>query len=72
MTLPVFFSPGRFFAANLLKCILAFLVLNYDFKLASDSGEGAYPPNIHIREHVFADPTVKVLFRKRQPVEVAA
>lgn len=56
-------SPGRFFAANELKAILAYIIMNYDFKLEGDSTNvpdghwfaGMYSPN------QFA----KVEFRKR-------
>ena len=36
-------SPGRFFAANELKAMLAFMVVYYDIKLA---GDGSRPSNI--------------------------
>ena len=52
---------------------LAFLVLNYDLKLADGgAAPGARPPNVYFREHVFPNPAAEVLFRKRRPVEVAA
>ena len=56
-------SPGRFFAANELKALLAFLVVNYDFKFV---GGGPRPENIYISENVVPDPTVQLMFRKRQ------
>ena len=56
-----------------MKCLLAFLVLNYDLKLADGgAAPGARPPNVYFREHVFPNPAAEVLFRKRRPVEVAA
>ncbi len=36
-----FSSPGRFFAVNELKAIIAHFILEYDFKLEI---EGAMPP----------------------------
>ena len=33
---PDVYSPGRFFAANQLKAILAHIVLNYDLKIGGD------------------------------------
>ena len=56
-------SPGRFFAANELKALLAFLVVNYDFKLAEGTER---PLNLYFAEQVVPDPTAKLLFRKRQ------
>ena len=56
-------SPGRFFAANVLKALVAFLVLNYNFKLADG---GTRPENVYIGENVLPDPTAQLLFRKRQ------
>ena len=56
-------SPGRFFAANELKALVAFLVVNYDFKVADG---GMRPRNVYFAEHVVPDPGAKLLFRKRQ------
>lgn len=56
-------SPGRFFAANELKAILAYIVLNYDMKLG---GDGKRPANIIHGMSVIPSPTGQVLFRKRQ------
>ncbi|KAI0640078.1 cytochrome P450 [Trametes polyzona] len=55
--------PGRFFAANELKAMLAYLVLNYDIKLP---GDGKRPANLYWGPTVVASPTAQVLFRKRQ------
>ncbi|KAH9914911.1 cytochrome P450 [Epithele typhae] len=59
--------PGRFFAANELKALVAFLVLHYDMKIP---GDGPRPSDVYFAEHVLPDPTARVLFRKRQPVRV--
>lgn len=56
-------SPGRFFAANELKAMLAHIVLNYDVKLP---GDGKRPENMYWGEGVLAAPAGEVLFRKRQ------
>ena len=58
-------SPGRFFAANELKLIMAHIILNYDLKLEDPSA-----PRDHItRWHtLFPSPAVRVLFKKRQDV----
>ena len=57
-------SPGRYFAANELKALIAYLVINYDFKLA-DPAAGR-PCNVYWAEHVVPNPAGKLLFRKRQ------
>ncbi|PCH34176.1 cytochrome P450 [Wolfiporia cocos MD-104 SS10] len=54
--------PGRFFAVNELKVMMAYMVLNYDIKFKDGVGR---PDNIWIWHSVIpAD--VKVMFRKRQ------
>nr|BEI74071.1 cytochrome P450 monooxygenase [Trametes versicolor] len=55
--------PGRFFAANELKAMLAYIVLNYDVKLP---GDGKRPLNMYWGPTVLPAPAGKVLFRKRQ------
>ncbi|KAH9849220.1 cytochrome P450 [Lenzites betulinus] len=55
--------PGRFFAANELKAMLAYIVLNYDMKLP---GDGKRPDNLYLGPTVVAAPTAEVMFRKRQ------
>ena len=57
------YSPGRFFAANELKAMLAYIVLNYDLKAG---GDGSRPANIYFASSVVPSPTGTVLFRKRQ------
>nr|BED42928.1 cytochrome P450 monooxygenase [Trametes versicolor] len=56
--------PGRFFAANELKALLAYLILNYDFKMGGDGHAGplTYQGLLVIPP---ANPMVK--FRKREP-----
>ena len=58
-------SPGRFFAASELKALLAFLVINYDFKLAD--GE-ARPSTFYFADAVIPNPSAKLLFRKRKDI----
>ncbi|KAI0329481.1 cytochrome P450 [Cubamyces sp. BRFM 1775] len=55
--------PGRFFAANELKAMLAYLVLNFDMKL---EGDAKRPENVYWGPTVVPSPTAHVLFRKRQ------
>ncbi|KAI5983079.1 cytochrome P450 [Pisolithus marmoratus] len=55
-------SPGRFLVANELKTTLAHILTSYDVKLEDRVSR---PPSIHWDENVMADPTVRVMFRKR-------
>jgi cytochrome P450 len=55
--------PGRFFAANELKAMLAHLVLNYDVKLEN---EGVRPTDMSFGASCIPNQTAEVLFRKRQ------
>ena len=63
------YSPGRFFVANELKALLAYLVVNYDFKI---EGDGPRPSNVYFAESVVPNPTAKVMFRKRSTASIAA
>ncbi|KAI3320182.1 cytochrome P450 [Xylariaceae sp. AK1471] len=54
--------PGRFFASNQIKIILAYILSHYDFKF--EDGVVGRPKNIMFEVNVLADPTIKVLFRK--------
>ena len=60
-------SPGRFFAAVELKALLAFLVTNYDFKLADGD---ARPPTFYFADAVIPDPSAELMFRKRGDIGV--
>ena len=68
-TTPTFYkalrSPGRFFAANELKAMLAFIVVNYDLKLA---GDGKRPQTVYFGSSIIPSPNGKLMFRKRQGV----
>ena len=55
-------SPGRFFAANELKAMLAYIVINYDLKMA---GNGERPKNMYYAGSVIPSPSGEVSFRKR-------
>ncbi|OBZ73466.1 Ent-kaurene oxidase [Grifola frondosa] len=55
--------PGRFFAANELKAMLAHVVMTYDVKMEE---EGVLPPHSHFGTAFVPNRTAKVLFRKRQ------
>ena len=56
------FSPGRFFAVNELKALMAYLLINYDIKA---DWEGVRPKNIYVGSTVSPDPTAKISFRRR-------
>ncbi|KAF8527172.1 cytochrome P450 [Hysterangium stoloniferum] len=55
--------PGRFFAANELKVMLAHLILNYDIKMEH---EGLRPPNLWFGFVCVPDSSCRVMFRRRQ------
>ncbi|KAI0800573.1 cytochrome P450 [Fomes fomentarius] len=55
--------PGRFFAANELKAMLAYIVVNYDLQLPN---EGPRPENIYFGANVIPNPSGEVMFRKRK------
>ncbi|KAJ3543507.1 hypothetical protein NM688_g5847 [Phlebia brevispora] len=55
--------PGRFFAANELKAMMAHVVVNYDVKFKH---EGVRPQNKWLALTVVPDPTAEVLFRKHR------
>ncbi|GJJ15190.1 hypothetical protein Clacol_009466 [Clathrus columnatus] len=55
--------PGRFFAANELKLMMAYLVLNYDVKMEN---EGVRPPNVAAALACIPDVTANVMFRCRR------
>ena len=57
------YSPGRFFAANQLKAIMAHIVLNYDLKIG---GDGKRPENLYLAANMIPDPKGEILFRKRK------
>ena len=54
--------PGRFFAANELKLMLAHLVMNYDMKL-----DGPRPQDLWVVTACVPNPKGEVLFRRRLP-----
>ena len=54
--------PGRFFAANEIKGLLAHLLVTYDIKMKE---EGVRPPNLYISSSVVPDEKAEVCFRRR-------
>ena len=57
-------SPGRFFAVNELKCMMAYLLLNYDIKL--EDGANSKPKDIEFTTFITSDPKACIMIRKRQ------
>jgi len=58
-----FACPGRFFAANELKAMMAHFVLTYDVKMEE---EGVVPEPFWFGVNRLPNPTAKVMFRRRQ------
>lgn len=54
--------PGRFFAANEIKMLLAKLLLEYDFK--NDDGSTVRYPQIEVGGFTSPDPSKNLLFRR--------
>lgn len=54
--------PGRFFASNEVKMILAHLLLKYDIKFPEGQGR---PENISAHEYIFPNPMGVVEFKER-------
>ncbi|KAI6005463.1 cytochrome P450 [Pisolithus albus] len=54
--------PGRFFAATVLKTMLAHIVMSYDVKLEDDTSR---PKALCIGRSILPSPAAKVMFRKR-------
>ncbi|KAI0778803.1 cytochrome P450 [Trametes elegans] len=55
--------PGRFFAANEIKSLLAFILLNYDFKKLNDDDQW---PVDHWGFNIIPAESGKLLFRRRR------
>ncbi|KDQ57928.1 hypothetical protein JAAARDRAFT_34744 [Jaapia argillacea MUCL 33604] len=55
--------PGRFFASNELKAMLAHVVITYDLKLEN---EGVRPADFYFATACSPNPTAEVMFRKRR------
>lgn len=57
-----FCSPGRFFAVNELKAMLAYVLLTYDVKTV----DGERPEQKWFAQQCVPNPTASVMFRKRK------
>ncbi|KAI0389232.1 cytochrome P450 monooxygenase [Xylariaceae sp. FL0594] len=58
--------PGRFFASNEIKIIMAHLLLRYDFKYPAGQGR---PVNLSADENLYPDPTARLLMREAVSVD---
>ncbi|CAZ84119.1 unnamed protein product [Tuber melanosporum] len=54
--------PGRYFVVEVMKIMLAFMLLQYDIKYPEGQSR---PPNIQMGEFSYPDRRQKILFRKR-------
>jgi len=54
--------PGRFFAVNELKVMLAFILLRYDVK----TKDGTRPLDIRFQSRIIPNMSTQILFRRRQ------
>ncbi|KAI0800568.1 cytochrome P450 [Fomes fomentarius] len=54
--------PGRFFAANELKAVVCYLLINYDLKLVGDKR----PENRTLGYHNMPNPSGEMMFRRRR------
>jgi len=54
--------PGRFFAANEIKIILAHLLIDYEFRLPTGKSR---PPMFTLDEVFMVDPSAQIRMRKR-------
>jgi len=59
--------PGRFFAANEIKVIMCHLLLKYEWKLVEGTPHSTFISAFSMN----ANPFTKVLFRRRERVEVS-
>ncbi|EKM83196.1 hypothetical protein AGABI1DRAFT_125670 [Agaricus bisporus var. burnettii JB137-S8] len=55
--------PGRFLAANTVKTVFTYIVLNYDVQL--ENGSLKRPPNIRFGTSIIPNQEAKLMFRKR-------
>ncbi|KAG7092019.1 hypothetical protein E1B28_008402 [Marasmius oreades] len=56
--------PGRFFAVNEIKAMIAYVLLNYDVKFRDDAP--GFPPSLFWGGNVAPNQSAKVMFRKRK------
>ncbi len=56
---------GRFFASYEIKMVIAYLLMNYDFKFKENQG-GRRPRNVSFELQNAPDPTIEILLRRRR------
>lgn len=54
--------PGRFFAAQEIKAIMAYILRHYDMQFSEGQGR---PPSMPVETQLLPDPTATVEFRMR-------
>lgn len=54
--------PGRFFASNEIKMLIAYLLTFYDFKYPAGQSR---PQNFTADENIYPDPKARLLMRRR-------
>ncbi|KAM5449476.1 putative ent-kaurene monooxygenase [Microsporum audouinii] len=57
--------PGRFFASNEIKMVIAELLLRYEFKYPEGQGR---PRTLSADENLYPDPSARVLMRRREVI----
>ena len=55
-------SPGRFFAANELRAMLAYIVMNYDLRMVNGASR---PENFFFAVSMVPPQSTRILVRKR-------
>jgi hypothetical protein len=55
-------SPGRFFAVNEIKLMLAFTLLRFDIK----TQDGIRPPDFKFQGFITSNRNAEILYRKRR------
>ena len=63
-----FACPGRFFAAGMIKQLLALLILEYDFRFPGEQKER--PPNAYLDERIIPSTKQLMEFRRKKQVTV--
>jgi cytochrome P450 len=58
--------PGRWFAANEIKAIMAYILLNYDFKFPA--GVEQRPPSIAVETQYLPNHDATLMFKRREPM----
>lgn len=57
--------PGRFFASNEIKIVIAGIIMRYDIAFGANGGSGPRPKNVDHGSSIVPDMSHKVYFKKR-------